>query len=93
VYLVAAVGQNFFAYRIYILSSKIWIPGIIAIVTLSSFLSNFKADLAFQLTVVQMGAGIWSGVQIYNAQKFSRLNMHMKTTTVRWAARTTAIHY
>ncbi|KAJ7290261.1 hypothetical protein C8J57DRAFT_1114292 [Mycena rebaudengoi] len=66
--IIAAVGQNFFAYRIYILSSKIWIPGIIAI-----------------LTIVQMGAGIWSGVQIYNAQKFSRLNMHMKTTTV-WLA-------
>ncbi|KAJ7226425.1 hypothetical protein C8J57DRAFT_1731019 [Mycena rebaudengoi] len=31
--IVAAVGQNFFAYRIYILSSKWWIPGLIAILT------------------------------------------------------------
>ncbi|KAJ7244447.1 hypothetical protein C8J57DRAFT_1476779 [Mycena rebaudengoi] len=31
--IVAAVGQNFFAYRIYILSSKWWLPGLIAILT------------------------------------------------------------
>ncbi|KAJ7277678.1 hypothetical protein C8J57DRAFT_1713394 [Mycena rebaudengoi] len=66
--IIAAVGQNFFAYRIYILSSKIWIPGIIAI-----------------LTIVQIGAGIWSGVQICNAQRFSRLDAHLKSTVV-WLA-------
>ncbi|KAJ7290257.1 hypothetical protein C8J57DRAFT_1275538 [Mycena rebaudengoi] len=62
---IATVCQNFFAYRIYILSSKIWIPGIIAI-----------------LTIVQIGSGIWSGVQVYNAHKFSAVRDTLKTTAV-----------
>ncbi|KAJ7278976.1 hypothetical protein C8J57DRAFT_1573970 [Mycena rebaudengoi] len=65
--IISGAGQNFFGYRIYVLSSKLWIPAIIAI-----------------LTVVQTGAGIWSGVQISLAKKFSLLHMKNMKTTIVW---------
>jgi hypothetical protein len=67
-----------------VLSSKLWIPAIIAIVSLSFFLlSSFEANFVIQLTVVQTAFGIWSGVQISLAHKFSLLHMkNMKTTIV-----------
>ncbi|KAJ7499282.1 hypothetical protein FB451DRAFT_1384989 [Mycena latifolia] len=55
----AAVGQGFFARRIYILGQKnLYVPALI-----------------IALTALQLGAGIWSGVEICLARTFSHLQL------------------
>ncbi|KAJ7765626.1 hypothetical protein B0H16DRAFT_1523691 [Mycena metata] len=63
----AGIGQCYFAYRIYILSHKLYAP--------ASILS---------LTMVQLGAGIWSGVEICLAKKFSNLQSTNVRATALW---------
>ncbi|KAJ7663202.1 hypothetical protein DFH06DRAFT_1324679 [Mycena polygramma] len=66
--LVASVGQNFFAWRIYIIGRTLYIP----------------------LSIFQLGAGIWTGVDIVNAGKFSVLQMEQPKVLVAWLAVTAA---
>jgi hypothetical protein len=69
---IAAAGQMFFAWRIYIISNKgLLAPCVIAIVT-----------------AVQLGAGIWSGVEISRAGKFSVLQFDRFRSPVVWLAAT-----
>ncbi|KAJ6458361.1 hypothetical protein C8R47DRAFT_1163445 [Mycena vitilis] len=63
--IVASVGQNFFAWRIYIIGRTLYIPFLIT-----------------TLSVFQLGAGIWTGVDIVNAGKFSVLQMEQPKVLV-----------
>ncbi|KAJ7499279.1 hypothetical protein FB451DRAFT_1384987 [Mycena latifolia] len=65
----AAVGQGFFARRIYILGQK-----------------NYHV----QLTALQLGAGIWSGIEICLAKRFSQLQYTNVKPTDTWLAATSA---
>ncbi|KAJ7684446.1 hypothetical protein DFH06DRAFT_7258 [Mycena polygramma] len=71
--LIACAGQIFFAWRIYIISHKLIIPGIIAFITL-----------------FQLGAGIWTGVEIMLAGRFSLLQFSYIKAPVAWLAATAA---
>ncbi|KAJ7095463.1 hypothetical protein C8R43DRAFT_1114969 [Mycena crocata] len=72
--LIAAVGQIFFAWRIYIISKKkICVPVLVAIVT-----------------TIQLGAGIWTGVLIVRAGKFSRLEFAHLKPPIAWLSATAA---
>ncbi|KAJ6606008.1 hypothetical protein DFH09DRAFT_1119042 [Mycena vulgaris] len=63
----AAVGQLFFAWRIYIIGKTRYIPALI-----------------LAITSVQLGAGIWSGIEICLARRFSDLqSSNLKPTAVR----------
>lgn len=81
----AAVGQSFFAWRIHFLGRTVYIPGLI--IAVSRFFtardpSHLKEEK--QLTAVQLGAGIWSGVQICLAKRFSQLqSTNLEPTAVR----------
>ncbi|KAJ7499283.1 hypothetical protein FB451DRAFT_1428674 [Mycena latifolia] len=71
----AAVGQGFFARRIYIIGQNVYIPALI-----------------IALTALQLGAGIWSGIEICLARRFSHLqlqNTNVKPTDT-WLAATSA---
>ncbi|KAJ7144915.1 hypothetical protein C8R43DRAFT_1013469 [Mycena crocata] len=71
---IASAGQLFFAWRIYIISDK----------------KKYVPALIAAVTMIQLGAGIWTGVLIARAAKFSRLEFdHLKTPVV-WLAATAA---
>ncbi|KAJ6606304.1 hypothetical protein DFH09DRAFT_1119776 [Mycena vulgaris] len=70
---IAAVGQLFFAWRIWIIGKNLWVPGVITAVT-----------------TVQLGAGIWTGVEIARARHFSRLSFSALKPPVAWLAATAA---
>ncbi|KAJ6606306.1 hypothetical protein DFH09DRAFT_1119782 [Mycena vulgaris] len=70
---IAAVGQIFFAWRIWIIGKSLWVPGVITAVT-----------------TVQLGAGIWTGVEIAQARQFSRLSFSLLKPPVAWLAATAA---
>ncbi|KAJ7778690.1 hypothetical protein DFH07DRAFT_950698 [Mycena maculata] len=70
--LIASVGQIFFAWRIYIIGDK----------------TLFLPSAIALVTAVQQGAGIWSGVQICEAGRFSRLDFSTLRTPVVWLAAT-----
>ncbi|KAJ7118964.1 hypothetical protein C8R44DRAFT_737819 [Mycena epipterygia] len=69
----ACIGQTFFAWRIYIIGQTLYLPVLIVI---------------FQLTVVQLGAGIWTGVVICLTKHFSQLQFHNVPSTATWLATT-----
>ncbi|KAJ7460844.1 hypothetical protein B0H11DRAFT_2241835 [Mycena galericulata] len=70
--LIAAVGQLFFAWRIYILGNRtLFIPAVIVIIT-----------------TIQLGAGIWTGVLICRAGRFSALEFQYLRPPVAWLAAT-----
>ncbi|KAJ6606013.1 hypothetical protein DFH09DRAFT_1386350 [Mycena vulgaris] len=69
----AAVGQLFFAWRIYIIGRTRYIPALI-----------------LAITSVQLGAGIWSGIEICLARRFSDLQSSNLKPTVTWLAATGA---
>ncbi|KAJ6493052.1 hypothetical protein C8R45DRAFT_988788 [Mycena sanguinolenta] len=56
--IIASVGQLFFAWRIYIIAKSLYVPILIAL-----------------LTVLQLGAGIWTGVDIIHAKEFSQFRL------------------
>ncbi|KAJ7770291.1 hypothetical protein DFH07DRAFT_735517, partial [Mycena maculata] len=69
---VACLGQIFFAWRIYIIGHK-----------------TLYVPVAIALvTAVQWGAGIWSGVQIWRAGRFSLLQFRYLHPPVAWLAAT-----
>jgi len=69
---IAAAGQLFFAWRIYIISNEnLLVPSVIAVVT-----------------AVQLGAGIWTGVEICRAGKFSLLQFDLLRPPVAWLGAT-----
>lgn len=84
---VACIGQSFFAWRIYIIGHNIYISGLIMTVCLSELQPSriHLISLSFQqLSTVQLGGGIWTGVNICNARKFSVLQTHnLRATSVR----------
>ncbi|KAJ7088145.1 hypothetical protein C8R44DRAFT_751976 [Mycena epipterygia] len=65
---IASAGQMFFAWRIYIISNK----------------SVFIPTVIAIVTAVQLGAGIWSGVEICRAKKFSLLEFDSLRPPVVW---------
>ncbi|KAJ7648918.1 hypothetical protein B0H17DRAFT_1215453 [Mycena rosella] len=66
----AAIGQSFFAWRIYIIGNgNLYIPAAIILMTL-----------------VQFGAGIWSGVGICMAKRFSQIQYTNVKPTALWLA-------
>ncbi|KAJ7243160.1 hypothetical protein B0H12DRAFT_1325863 [Mycena haematopus] len=67
---VACVGQMFFAWRIFIIARSLYVPAVIAVVT-----------------IFQLGAGIWTGVEIIRANEFSRIR---RLTTEAWLSATSA---
>ncbi|KAJ7223471.1 hypothetical protein GGX14DRAFT_540268 [Mycena pura] len=70
--LIGCVGQAFFAWRIYIISSHaLLMPIIIGLITL-----------------FQLGAGIWTGVQISRAGRFSLLSFKSMKPPVAWLSAT-----
>ncbi|KAJ7689858.1 hypothetical protein B0H17DRAFT_1180111 [Mycena rosella] len=70
----AAIGQSFFAWRIYIIGNgNLYIP--VAIIA---------------ITLCQLGAGIWTGVEICLAERFSELQFTNVTATALWLASTSA---
>ncbi|KAJ7200562.1 hypothetical protein GGX14DRAFT_466417 [Mycena pura] len=68
---VACAGQLFFAWRIKIIADSLYIPAVIAL-----------------MTVFQFGAGIWTGVDIMRAKRFSLL--HGLKPPQAWLAATAA---
>ncbi|KAJ7135839.1 hypothetical protein C8R44DRAFT_769144 [Mycena epipterygia] len=69
----AAVGQSFFAWRIYIIGHNKYIPAVI-----------------LALTAVQLGSGVWSGVNICLAKRFSQLQYDNVKATATWLAATSS---
>ncbi|KAJ7088151.1 hypothetical protein C8R44DRAFT_819563 [Mycena epipterygia] len=69
---IASAGQMFFAWRIYIISNK----------------SVLIPTVIAIVTAVQLGAGIWSGVEICRAKKFSLLDFDRLRAPVVWLAGT-----
>ncbi|KAJ7460854.1 hypothetical protein B0H11DRAFT_154303 [Mycena galericulata] len=70
--LIASVGQIFFAWRIYIIGDRALV---------------IPAMIAI-VTAVQLGAGIWTGVDIGRVANFSRLNFSTLRPPVVWLAAT-----
>ncbi|KAJ7108231.1 hypothetical protein C8R44DRAFT_938253 [Mycena epipterygia] len=69
----AAIGQSFFAWRIYIIGQNKYIPA-----------------LVIAITLVQLGAGVWSGINICLAKKFSQLQYDNVKSTATWLAATSS---
>ncbi|KAJ7088147.1 hypothetical protein C8R44DRAFT_819552 [Mycena epipterygia] len=70
--IIASAGQMFFAWRIYIIGNK----------------SVFIPTVIATVSAVQLGAGIWSGVEICRAKKFSLLEFDSLRSPVVWLAGT-----
>ncbi|KAJ7494471.1 hypothetical protein B0H11DRAFT_1858328 [Mycena galericulata] len=70
--LIASVGQLFFAWRIYIIGAGALV--VPAVITI--------------VTAVQLGAGIWTGVDIGRVANFSRLDFNTLRPPVVWLAAT-----
>ncbi|KAJ7088150.1 hypothetical protein C8R44DRAFT_444952 [Mycena epipterygia] len=70
--IIASAGQMFFAWRIYIIGNK----------------SVFIPIVIATVSAVQLGAGIWSGVDICRAKKFSLLEFDRLRSPVVWLAGT-----
>ncbi|KAJ7184650.1 hypothetical protein C8R46DRAFT_1299936 [Mycena filopes] len=68
----AAIGQGFFSYRVYILSQR----------------KLYAPALILALTMVQLAAGIWSGVEICLAKRFSDLQNTNVVPTALWLGTT-----
>ncbi|KAJ7150795.1 hypothetical protein C8R46DRAFT_1008285 [Mycena filopes] len=71
---IASVGQLFFAWRISIISGGTWIMPAVIAV----------------ITVFQMGAGIWTGVDIILAKRFSQLTFDQLRPPIAWLSATAA---
>jgi hypothetical protein len=70
------VGQVFFAWRISIIGHTLFIPALIVAV-MSSLIRALLCILTYcQIAMVQFGAGIWTGVEIVRAGKFSLLDFN-----------------
>ncbi|KAJ7046330.1 hypothetical protein C8F04DRAFT_987998 [Mycena alexandri] len=70
---IAALGQIFFAWRISIIGQTLYMPALIA-----------------AITVFQLGAGIWTGVEILQAGRFSLLQFNRLKPPVAWLSATAA---
>ncbi|KAF4571674.1 hypothetical protein EYR36_009017 [Pleurotus pulmonarius] len=66
--IISCTSQIFFAWRIWILSSKnLWLPGIIAF-----------------LSILQGVAGTWSGIYSHFIGNFANVPVHTRNTTIVW---------
>jgi len=69
---IASAGQMFFAWRIYIISNK----------------NLWVPSVIAVVTALQLGAGIWSGIEICRAGKFSLLQFDLLRPPVAWLGAT-----
>ncbi|KAJ7118680.1 hypothetical protein C8R43DRAFT_901231, partial [Mycena crocata] len=69
---IACVGQVFFAWRIYIIGCR----------------NAYVSRLFVALSLVQLGGGIWTGVNICIATKYSLLQSHNLRATATWLSAT-----
>nr|GAT58094.1 predicted protein [Mycena chlorophos] len=72
---IGCVGQLFFAWRIYVIGArKVYLAPLIIVI----------------ITIFQFGAGIWTGIQIIQAGRFSLLTFKAMKPPVAWLAATAA---
>lgn len=70
----AALGQGYFAWRIHLVGKTLYIPALImAVPRILCSTSLLLTNIQLQITLVQLGAGVWSGVEICLAKEFSQL--------------------
>ncbi|KAJ7118906.1 hypothetical protein C8R44DRAFT_878439 [Mycena epipterygia] len=70
--IIACAGQIFFAWRIYIIGNN----------------SVYIPIVIAIVTAVQLGAGVWTGVDISRAREFSVLQFHLLSPPIVWLAGT-----
>ncbi|KAF7298472.1 hypothetical protein MKEN_01372300 [Mycena kentingensis (nom. inval.)] len=89
---IASIGQTFFAYRLYIIGRRsVYLPILVTLVSPApppTPCACIADHSDHQLSLLQLAAGIWTGVNIANAGKFSLLKDTNIVATALWLSST-----